>query len=163
MVRRAEDVGVSIPDPMILARGLSRITKKLVSAHPELHFRLQLVRSSLLLDSIPTHEFITKYYSEHVLAELEQLGHRTKMKEAIGGGREAPKLKKFEDAQGSSKKEGNERKQFGEKEKERGKRRFFLTDQGCRRGKNCSYSHQDLKDDCRRWSHRSHGHNLLST
>ncbi|CAK9074981.1 Retrovirus-related Pol polyprotein from transposon TNT 1-94 [Durusdinium trenchii] len=53
--RRAEEVGVSIPDPTILARGLGKMMKKLVSMHPELHFRLQLIRSTLV-DAVPTHD-----------------------------------------------------------------------------------------------------------
>lgn len=140
--RRAEEVGVSIPDPTILARGLSKLTKKLISVHPELHFRLQLVRSSLMVDSVPTHDAISKY-SEHLLAELEQMGHQSRKKETPT---ELPKIKKMED-HGRDTKEKKEGKESEEREK--GKCRFYLTDQGCRRGKTCTFSH-DLKDEKKR-------------
>ena len=124
--------GVEFPSgPTILARGLSRIT------------------SSLLVDSILTHNSITKY-SEHVLAELEQLGHQSKRKEP-GGGAEVPKIKKFAESS-TQKKEGGERREATHKDKEKGRCHFFLSDQGlqtCRRGKSCTYSH-DIKDDRRR-------------
>lgn len=142
--RRAEEVGVSIPDPTILVKGLNRITKRLTSTFPELYFRLQLVKSSLMVDSIPTHESINKY-SEHLLAELEQLGHQSKKKETST---EAPKLKRFEETT-KDRKESQEKKEGDDKGKEKSKCKFFLTDQGCRRGKGCTFSH-DQKDDKRR-------------
>ena len=140
--RRAEEVGVSIPDPTILARGLSKLTKKLVVVHPELNFRLQLVRSSLMVDAVPSHDAISKY-SEHLLAELEQMGQQSRKKENTV---DLPKVKKFEE-QGKETKEKKEARDGDDKEK--GKCRFFLTDQGCRRGKHCGFSH-DQKDDKRR-------------
>ena len=141
--RRAEELGVSVPDPTILARGLSRLTKKLLSLHPELSFRLQLARSSLMIDSVPTPSSITQY-AEHVMAELEQVNQQTKKKNPVT---DPPRLKRFEEA--SKDKKDDKEKKPGDEKKDKAKRRFFLTDARCRRGKGCTFAH-DQRDEKRR-------------
>ena len=91
--RRACEMGVSIPDASILMRGLSRLMKKLLTLHPDLNFRLSLVRNSLLVDTVPTLDSVNKY-REHLLAELEQMGHPDKKKEVAT--EVVPKIKKME-------------------------------------------------------------------
>ena len=51
-------------------------------------------------------------------------------------------MKRFEEEgqKGHRKIKGGEK----EKEKEMSKCRFFLTDQGCRRGKECGFSHEKM-------------------
>ena len=80
--RRATEVGVSLPDSTILVRGLSKLMKRVVASHPDLSFRLSLARNSLLIDTVPNHESVSQY-SEHLLAELEQMGHQSKKKEVV--------------------------------------------------------------------------------
>ena len=135
-----------MPDPTILARGLSRLLRKLLSINPDLNFRLQLARSSLMIDSVPTHTSVSQY-AEHVMAELEQVNLQSRKRD--GSHQEAPKIKKFEEQR--DKKDWKEKKEDDEKEKEKEKSRcrFYLTDQGCRRGKGCSYA-PDTKDDKKR-------------
>ena len=101
---------MSVPDPTILARGLGKMMKKLVSMHPELHCRLQLIRSTLMVDAVPTHDSAAKY-SEHLLAELEQMGHQSRKRDTVP---EVPKLKKFEEPSRDSK-EVKERREGEEK------------------------------------------------
>ena len=140
--RRAEDLGVSIPDATILVRGLGKLMKKLSATYADLNFRLQLTRNQLMVDTIPTQESVTKY-SHHLLAELETMGHQAKKKEVTT---EPPKLKKFEE---QSKDQGTkDNKEIGNKEKS--KCRFYLSDSGCKRGKGCTFSH-DQKDEKRRF------------
>ena len=146
--RRAEELQVSIPDPTILAKGLSRLVKKLTVTYPELSFRLQLVKSALMVDAVPSHDSITKY-SEHLMAELEQVNQQSRKRESPGS-TEVPKIKKFEEG-GKEKKEVEKEKREGDS-KDKGKCRFFLTDQGCRRGKSCSYSHEARDDRRRCWN-----------
>ena len=57
--RRAADVGVSVPDPTVLMKGLTRLTKRVMSANPELAFRVSLARNTLLVDSIPNHKTVS--------------------------------------------------------------------------------------------------------
>ena len=77
--RRAAELGVSMPGATILVRGVSKLLRKVVGSHPDLSFRLSLARNSLLIDTVPTQESVSQY-SEHALAELEQLGLQSKRK-----------------------------------------------------------------------------------
>jgi hypothetical protein len=43
------------------------------------------IKSSLLVDTVPTLDTVTQY-SEHLLAELEQIGQQTKKKEMAAEG-----------------------------------------------------------------------------
>lgn len=143
--RRGEELGVSIPDATQLVKGLSKMMKKLSATNADLKFRLQLARNQLMVDTVPTQESVTKY-SEHLLAELEQMGHQTKKKEAMI---DLPKAKKFEEQAFREKKDWKETREGDEKEKEqeKGKCRFFLSESGCRRGKSCGFSHEQRDDD----------------
>ena len=73
--RRAADVQVSMPDPTVLMKGLSKMTKRVMSQHPELAFRVSLARSTLQVDSIPTHQTVAKI-ADHILAEMEQVSQQ---------------------------------------------------------------------------------------
>ena len=152
--RRATEVGVAIPDPSILMRGLGRIMKKVVQTFPELSFRLSLVRNGLLVDTVPTHETVSQY-SEHLLAELEQMGQQAKRREAPQDA--PPKLRKVEE---NSKLE-EPTKNFGKPNEETdGKKKpcgFFLTDAGCKRGKSCQFLH-NLDGQRRCWTCGSKAH-----
>ena len=131
-------MGVSIPDSSILMRGLSRLMKKLLSTHQELNFRLSLVRNALLVDMVPSLESVTKY-SEHLLAQLEQMGHCKQR------GRRCPqKLQRSRSLRREAKEKrdpewGSRTEKWNSKKKPC---RFFLTDQhGCKRGKGCRFGH----------------------
>ena len=147
--RRALEVGVSLPDSSILMKGLGRLVKRIVTSHPDLNFRLSLVKSSLMVDTIPTLETVTQY-SEHLLAELEQMGQQAKKKEAAAESQ--LKVRKFEEASNGKTDEkvrpkGTPQEEFEAKRKPC---RFFLTDAGCRRGRGC-FGHQ-LDGDKRCWT-----------
>jgi hypothetical protein len=86
-------MGVHIPDSSthVSAQPLDEETGG--SRYPDLNFRLSVVRNALLADTVPTSESVTKY-SEHLLAELDQMGQHSKRKEA---GEAQPKIKKLEE------------------------------------------------------------------
>ena len=146
---RAKELGVSEPDASILLRGLGKIIKKPLEVHRDLSFRISLTRSVLQVDSTPNstnvHQFAT-----HLLAEMEMMAH------AESGGRKAqpkeiPKnpetrMKKLEKDQeeraGTPKKEGA---------KEASPCRFFNTDAGCRKGKECKWMHTVEEGKKRCW------------
>eukprot|EP00434_Breviolum_minutum_P029251 symbB.v1.2.025873.t1/scaffold2543.1/size76562/5 len=147
---RATDLSVQEPDPFLLLKGLNRITKKVLDTHKDLSFRVSLARSTLQVDSTPTSRSIS-LFGRHLMAELEQVAHQDNNG---SGARRQPgnpppvndklkviRAKKFEE-------ENNKAKEDEPATKEQ-KCRFFLTKEGCRRGKSCSYSH-DLKDELRR-------------
>ena len=138
--RRAEELGVSVPDATILMRGLHKLTKRILTMFPDLSFRLSLVRNGLLVDTLPTLQSVSQY-SEHILAELEQMGQHVRKKEG-GAGENVTKLKKVEEPLRGGKKED-------QKPVDVRPCKFFLTESGCRKGKQCRFGH-DQKDDQRR-------------
>ena len=144
--RRAEELKVGLPDPTILVRGLGKLVKRILQNMPDLNFRLSLVRNTLMIDTVPSHESVSRY-SEHLLAELEQSGHQAKKKDGPVCPVDPPKLKKFEAEKNDSSKQ--KMKDVGGDERPKAKCRFYLTDEGCRRGKECGFSH-DQKDEKRR-------------
>lgn len=133
---RARELGVSEPDASILLRGLGKIVKKPLELNRDLSFRVNLTRSMLQVDSTPSstnvHQFAT-----HLLAEMEMLAH-TEGAKKVGAAREVPKpvdprIKKTEVDEKFNKKEGGREGQLP--------CRFFNTDTGCRKGKECRWSH----------------------
>ncbi len=150
--RRAMDIQVNEPDPFILLKGLGRIVRKSLEANKELNFRVSLARSMLKVDSAPTKQTVDQF-ATHLLAELEQVAHldgskRNLPKEAGKGGSD-PKIKKFE-------REGSEVKGTGKKGegKEKGGLpcRFFNTEGGCKKGRECSWLHHVEGEAKRCWN-----------
>ena len=133
--KRAEDIDVKLPDPSILLRGLDKLSGRMLVANPNVQFRVNLTRSQMLIDAVPTLEGVEQL-AECLLAEFDQLSYGKK-KEGQGG----PKIKKLEGAEekpppGLKKPEG---------ETKLAPCKFFLTDEGCRKGKGCKWSH-DVTD-----------------
>lgn len=150
--RRAMDIHVSEPDPFILLKGLGRIVRKSLEANKELNFRVSLARSMLKVDSAPTKHTVDQF-ATHLLAELEQIAHldgskRGGQKEA-GKGAVDPKIKKFEKEGGDSK--GGGKKGEG---REKGSQpcRFFNTDMGCKKGRECLWAHHVEGEARRCWN-----------
>ena len=71
-LRRCRELNVTAPDPSLLARGLSTITKSVIERDSEVSFRTSWVRSTLLVDTTPSYDSVEKYY-HHLLAECESL------------------------------------------------------------------------------------------
>ena len=142
---RAKELGVSEPDASILLRGLGRIIRKPLEAHRELNFRINLTRSMLQVDSTPdahnVHQFAT-----HLLAEMELIAH------AEGGRKIQPKevLKPNEVRMKRFEKEGEEK--TWKKDQREQPCRFFNTDAGCRKGKECKWLHQVEEGKRRCWT-----------
>lgn len=142
---RAKELGVSEPDASILLRGLGRIIRKPLEAHRELNFRINLTRSMLQVDSTPdannVHQFAT-----HLLAEMELIAH------AEGGRKIQPKeaLKPAEVRMKRFEKEGEEK--TWKKDQREQPCRFFNTDAGCRKGKECKWLHQVEEGKRRCWT-----------
>ena len=137
--RRAVEVGVSLPDSTILIRGLAKLMKRVVASYPDLSLRLSVARNSLLIDTVPNHESVSQY-SEHLLAELEQMGHQSKKKEALQND-PPPKVRKFDEG-GEKEDKGRPKGRLQEEfESKRAPCKYFLSDQGCRRGRQCPFGH----------------------
>ena len=147
-LRRATDIGLNLPDAMILMKDINKLSRKILAQQPDLQFRCSLVKSTLQLDTIPTEETL-RTYSEHLLAELEQLMHRVRPASSTtrtgqpGGGGGAPAVK-------SPQNEEKEKKGDGPTAN-KGPCKYFLRESGCRRGQACKWAHQlDKSDKSRR-------------
>ena len=143
--QRTNEIHATEPDPAVLMKGLTRLVHKVLDQNQELRFRVSLARSSLLVDSTPTKDSVTKY-ATHLMAELEQIAYA----ERKGNTKKEPhRLKKIEeDAKGLGK--GGDRRPKEGEEAERPKPvcKFFNTEHGCRKGRQCKWLHQP--DDKRR-------------
>ena len=67
--QRALEIHAIEPDPTVLVRGLTKVTARILEANQELRFRVSLARSSLLIDSAPDKDALSKY-ATHLLAEV---------------------------------------------------------------------------------------------
>ena len=159
--RRAKDIGVSIPDPTVLLRGLTKLTRKVLGGHADLAFRISLARNTLLLDSVPNHTTVGQF-ADHLLAELEQLHLQDRKKKEPTAPLVDPKAKEIKGEMEKGKGKGKSKDKGGAKGDRRDaprgaagegdevpKCRFYLTEQGCRKGRLCDWSH-DQTDGRRR-------------
>ena len=140
--QRAREVQTSEPDPTVLIRALTRITGKVLDGNKELNFRLALARSQLLVDTAPTREVVNQF-TTHLLAEMEQVSHMEKKTGSRNTKTETPKVKKVEEevktVDRSAEKKIKEIKREDEKTSQKAPCRFYMTDQGCRKGKACTW------------------------
>ncbi len=143
--RRAEEVGVALPDATILVRGLNKITKRILESNKELNFRISLAKTTLMVESVPQLGTVHQL-AEHLIAEVEQVVHldlRPKKEEGKAA------VKRIE-MDGGSVKGGGKGKEDSPTRKDE-QCRFFLTDGGCKKGKACGWKHT-LDDQRRCWS-----------
>ena len=137
--KRALDMGLVLPDPSVLLRGLDRLVGKIVNSNPTLQFRINLTRTTLMIDAVPTMTGIEQL-AECIMAELDQFSYAKKKSAAL----QAPKLKKVEDAA-----KGGQGGRKPEEEKDAPRCKFYLSEDGCKKGKGCRFSH-DQKDELKR-------------
>ena len=155
--RRATELAVSEPDPFILLKGLGKVVKRSLEMNKELSFRVSLVRNNLQVDSNPTSRSAGAL-ATHLMAEFEQIAHldpQTGMpKKASPTKEQNPlrseiKMKKIEGREiggGYTKGDGK-----GKDARPGDVCRFFLTDFGCKKGKDCQWHHQ-VDDQKRCWN-----------
>jgi hypothetical protein len=146
--RRAMELQVSEPDPFLLLKGLGRIVKKPLEGNRELNFRVSLARSTLQVDSTPTRDTVGKF-ATHLLAEMEQIAHLDNNKKSIAkdtakAAQPDAKLKKIEEHSAEGK--------GWRAEKGNTPCKFFLTEEGCRKGQQCAWKHQVEGDTRRCWA-----------
>ena len=144
--RRAMELQVSEPDPFLLLKGLGRIVRRPLEANRELNFRISLARSMLQVDSTPTKDTVGKF-STHLLAEMEQIAH-------LEGSKKSTSKDTQKQAQPEVKVRKTEEGGKGEGKSGKGERapcKFFITTEGCRKGKGCRWAH-NLDDQKRCWN-----------
>ncbi|OLP81882.1 putative transposon protein [Symbiodinium microadriaticum] len=137
---RAKDLTVTVPDPVLMIKGLAAIVATVLSRHQDVWLRTSMVRQKLQLDSNPTEE-ATLDYHKHLQAEMELLSTATN---ATRGG---PRIKSAAATTDSttattpSSASTPAAKPKAQPTKERPCKWFAKTDGGCRRGVDCQYAH----------------------
>ena len=141
-LRRAGDVGLQSPDPSILLRGLDGVVRKVLQENGEILFRINMMRYTLEVDVKPTQKAVEDLH-QALLSEFEQVAFRGRTRPST-----APSLKAAS-AVGTTTAtmptSGSGEGHGGESPPTKGKGapcKFFLTDQGCRRGAGCKHSHE---------------------
>ena len=137
---RAKDLTVTVPDPVLMIKGLASIVSNVLGRHQDVWLRTSMVRQKLQLDSNPTEE-ATLNYHKHLQAEMELLSTAT------NGVNKGPKIRSAATAadpaaspapSSSSTPAAKPKAQPG---KEKPCRWFAKTDSGCRRGVDCQFAH----------------------
>ncbi len=155
--RRAGELGVSGPDPFLLLKGLNRIIRRPLEANRDLSFRISLARSTLQVDVTPTSSSVTSF-AMHLLAEFEQVAHQEvgARKKGDTDRLKTIKAKRFEEetskGYGGKGKDKDGEKAGDRNEKGQLKRRYYLSEGGCKKGKECQWSHDQGDDRRRCWS-----------
>ncbi|CAE7498469.1 GIP [Symbiodinium sp. CCMP2456] len=125
-LNRCYSMGMTAPDPTVMARGLMTLTSKTISLSPDATFRTAMLRTSLRLDGQPSMQQVGAY-QRHLQAELEGLAAgMTTMTTA-------PRIQAVD--AGSPKAERDTTKPATDV------CRYFLKPSGCRRGEKCKYAH----------------------
>ncbi|CAE7195550.1 unnamed protein product, partial [Symbiodinium sp. CCMP2456] len=125
-LNRCYSMGMTAPDPTVMARGLMSLTTKTIALSPDAAFRTAMLRTSLRLDGQPSLEQVGAY-QRHLQAELEGLAAGLTTAAVV------PRVQAVEVAAPKPEKEGN--KTSAEV------CRYFLKPSGCKRGEKCKYAH----------------------
>ena len=157
-LKRAQDLGLQVPDASILLRGLDNASRSQLEKHGEVMFRTNMLRFGLELDSTPTVTSVVKLH-HHLLAEFEQSAYRGRGKG--GFTTSTPTLKPITTAEtsGTTTPKGGTSPSAAVGQKPC---KFYLSDAGCQRA-NCKFQHDwnsiakdDRGDRCKGCGGRGH-------
>ncbi|CAE7296882.1 RE1 [Symbiodinium sp. KB8] len=140
-LRRAGDVGLQCPDASVLVRGLDTVTRKVIAEHGEIQFRMNMMRYTLEVDSKPTKKVVEDLHHA-MLSEFEQVAFRGRTKPAPTATSKTmlATVTPSPSATTTSRESGT-----GEASPVKSKTapcKFFLTEQGCKKGQHCKFSHE---------------------
>ncbi|CAE7252215.1 unnamed protein product [Symbiodinium sp. CCMP2592] len=136
------------PDASVLLRGIEMIIGGALKRLPDTSFRLALARNELQLQNRPTQDTVLRYF-DHALAELQQSAPSRALR-APGGGDDPPKLRAADAQAGTGGTATRTPPGSPSKSGQRQGCKFFLSDQGCRRGAGCKYAHEFATKDEKR-------------
>ena len=134
-LERARSMNIAVPDSSLLIDGLDKMINPLLEKHPNLLFRTHSIRMQLQLDTIPSMQAVEQW-ARSLLAEMEILAvsgsdptppKRTRVAALAGKGKETPSPTKPEVRKADA----------GGKDP----CKHWATETGCRRGRNCNFSH----------------------
>ena len=125
---RAIELGASLPDVLLQVRALDVIVQGVLKQHPQSQFRVASYRMEANIDERPTDETLAQFL-ELLTAEMDTLQTGTTEASGMGGEKSGPSVKMIKANGGAPCK-------------------FWGSEQGCLKGKKCSYLHdwQSLED-----------------
>ena len=155
---RSEELKLVLPDPMVLAGVLGKVSDTLSKSGAQVGFRLASTRQQLQLDCRPSLEEV-KVFAEFLLAEAEEMSLNLPQSSHSNSGKPAVKSLGITDAGSKPPKDGPVPTNAANVTS-KATCRFWLTDEGCRRGNKCKFVHSllDPKDNrCFNCSGIGHG------
>ena len=158
--QRAKDLGVVIPDPSVLLRGIDVLVKKPLLDHHEVAFRMNLIRYQLKVDFVPVEDNV-KAVHKALLAEFEQLASRKPR--GVPGNNSPSTTPNSPQARlkGLAGGAANNQPKGDSAGSQKPCKFFGVTDGGCRRGKACRSVHSWPDRDAKRercWNCGGKGH-----
>ncbi|CAE7744641.1 unnamed protein product [Symbiodinium pilosum] len=143
-LERAESMQVSVPDASVLLVALELMLKKVLEVHPEVKFRVALMKNELQLQGRPTVSGVLRLYT-HALAELQMVA-------PVQVTSSGTALKAIEGATAGTGESASPTRATARKGTDTAASKvpckFFASKTGCSKGANCKFGHTfDNKDD----------------
>ena len=131
---RAKDLTVTVPDPVLMVKGLATIVGPVLTKNQDAWLRTTMMRNRLQLDSNPT-ESTTLDYHRHLQAEMELL-----CTASTTPVRAPPRIKAAAAAVSAGGSSATTARQKPEK-KDKPCRWFGKSEEGCKKGMDCPFQH----------------------
>ena len=138
LLGRASEMGVSLPDGSVKFVAVEAATRKVVEGHKDIAFKLNMAKQNLQLPHLPLVASVLTYV-DHILAELQQV--------IPLGKNDVIKLKGLQSDPSSPASSANSPTRSGGA---KNACKYFLSDDGCRRGALRKYSHDFVSKDEKR-------------
>ena len=146
-LQRARDLQLSLPDPSVQIKALPAIVRKVSEKNSDLQFKISLARTELRTESRPTQDTALRF-SQHLLAEIEQLGpSKSRNSSSHASAAAASSTTTADDAQAKVRGAQVQPKSSSPTAPKDGKGegkvscKWFVSDQGCSRGRACRFFH----------------------
>jgi len=161
---RSEELGLVLPDPMVLAGVLGRTSDSMSKLGSQVAFRLSSTRQKLTIDGRPSLGDV-KVFAEYLLAEAEDLSLNAANQSGSSVGKPAVKMMFTPETNRDAVVEGRDKERGlvpinSSQVTSKNPCKFWMTDEGCKRGDKCKFLHTvlDPKDGrCFQCSGIGHG------
>ena len=142
---RAQELGLQVPDPLLLVGSLTEVMKLVLGKDPQASFRVNTFRMNNMVDVAPT-QATTQSYLQLLVAEADYLHHSTAVKTPTTSTPDAnPKLKAMGYVEKGNKGQG---KTGGSPQGQQGSPgngvklcRNWGSETGCKYGRTCKFGH----------------------
>ena len=150
-LERSEELGLVLPDPMVLAGVLGKMSDSMSKVGTQVAFRLSSTRQKLMMDGRPSLSDV-KVFAEYLLAEAEDLSLNTTVSLGSGSGNVSgkPSVKMLSTPESTREPLGDGRDKGlvpsnSSQVTSKNACRYWLTEEGCKRGDKCKFVHTVLE------------------